>query len=79
MLIKNGIPLAQIIVMAYDDIANNTQNPFPGKIFNEPDFSNATDIYQGCKIDYRKSNCTKDNLLNVLTGNTTAGPSLKSN
>jgi legumain len=27
---KNGIPEDQIIVFAYDDIANNRQNPFPG-------------------------------------------------
>ena len=59
--------------MAYDDIANNTLNPFPGKIFNTPDFTNATDIYADCKIDYRGANCTKENLINVLKGNATAG------
>lgn len=33
---KNGIPEDQIIHLAYDDIANNSRNPFPGKMFNKP-------------------------------------------
>jgi legumain len=33
---KNGIPEDQIITLAYDDIANNRQNPFPGKVYNQP-------------------------------------------
>jgi glycosylphosphatidylinositol transamidase (GPIT) subunit GPI8 len=24
------------VVMAYDDIANNPENPMPGKVFNRP-------------------------------------------
>jgi len=31
---KNGIPAEQIIHMAYDDIANNKENPIPGKLYN---------------------------------------------
>jgi hypothetical protein len=31
--------------MAYDDIANNPQNPFPGKIFNKPAISAGVDVY----------------------------------
>jgi glycosylphosphatidylinositol transamidase (GPIT) subunit GPI8 len=29
-MIKNGIEADHIITMAYDDIANNRENPFPG-------------------------------------------------
>ena len=35
--------------MAYDDIAYNKENPFPGKIFNKP---NGPDVYKNCKLDY---------------------------
>jgi len=47
---KNGIPEDQIILMAFDDIAHDPSNPFPGKIFNKP---NGEDVYAGCKIDYK--------------------------
>jgi legumain len=30
ILKKSGIPEEQIIVMAYDDVANDPENPFPG-------------------------------------------------
>lgn len=49
ILIKHGVPAANIIVMAYDDIANNSQNPFKGKIFNKPTNAQAgVDVYGGC-------------------------------
>jgi legumain len=37
-------------LFAFDDIANNPENPFKGKIYNKP---NGTDVYAGCKIDYK--------------------------
>jgi legumain len=52
---KNGIPESNIIVFAYDDIANNIQNPIPGKIYNKP---NGEDVYAGCNIDYRTTDVT---------------------
>jgi len=45
ILKKNGIPESNIIVMAYDDIANDPENPIPGKLFNQP---NGEDVYAGC-------------------------------
>jgi legumain len=33
---KNGIPEENIITMSYDDVANDPENPFPGKLFNKP-------------------------------------------
>ena len=31
-----GMPESNIIVLAYDDIAHNPENPYPGKMFNKP-------------------------------------------
>ena len=72
---KNGIPEDQIIVFAYDDIASNSQNPFPGKIFNKPD---GDDVYAGCKIDYKGSDVTPAKFLSVIKGEG-SGKVLKSN
>jgi len=47
---KNGIPEDNIITMAYDDIANNFENPYPGKLFNKPTKAGTpgVDVYAGC-------------------------------
>eukprot|EP00811_Abedinium_folium_P033986 NODE_6908_length_1626_cov_10.047365.p1 GENE.NODE_6908_length_1626_cov_10.047365~~NODE_6908_length_1626_cov_10.047365.p1 ORF type:complete len:417 (+),score=107.72 NODE_6908_length_1626_cov_10.047365:106-1356(+) len=52
---QKGTPESNIILLAYDDIANNTENPFPGKIFNSPA---GIDVYAGCKIDYKGQDVT---------------------
>merc|ERR1712147_190716 len=51
ILKKNGIPEENIIHLAYDDIANSSENPFPGKIFNQPTDVGmpGNDVYEGCK------------------------------
>lgn len=50
-ILKNqGYPAEQIILMSYDDIANNRSNPFPGQIFNKP---NGENVYFADDIDYR--------------------------
>ena len=56
-----GIPEDQIILMAYDDIANAKENPFPGKIFNKSTKKGhpGVDVYEGCKIDYKGKQVTK--------------------
>ena len=71
----NGIPEDQIIVLSYDDIASNTQNPFPGQIFNQPD---GKDVYKGCNIDYKGSDVNPKQFLSVLKGEG-SGKVLKSN
>jgi legumain len=63
---KNGIPESNIVLMAYDDVANDPENPFPGKLFNKP---NGQDVYTGCNIDYKGASVTPSNFLNVLKGN----------
>lgn len=71
-LVSSGMDAANIIVMMMDDIANNSQNPFPGQLFNKPD---GQDVYAGVQIDYRGHDVTPKNFLAVLTGDsqTTGG------
>uniref|UniRef100_A0A3B3SB54 Legumain n=1 Tax=Paramormyrops kingsleyae TaxID=1676925 RepID=A0A3B3SB54_9TELE len=45
----NGVPDEQIVVMVYDDIAYNQQNPIPGNIINVP---NGPNVYPGVLKDY---------------------------
>ena len=64
---------SKIIVFAYDDIANNTRNPFPGQVFNKPTYADpGVDVYKGIKIDYSGKDVTPTNFLNVLKGDKTA-------
>jgi len=66
---KKGIPESNIILLAYDDIANNRENPFKGKLFNKPDpHGPGVDVYEGCNIDYKGRQVTPTNFVNVLTG-----------
>jgi len=59
------MPAENIIVFAYDDIANNSQNPIPGQVFNHPD---GDDVYAGVKIDYKGEEVNPENFLGVITG-----------
>ncbi|XP_047466720.1 legumain [Mugil cephalus] len=62
---KNGIPDEQIVVMMYDDLAQNEQNPTPGVLINRP---NGTDVYKGVPKDYTGEDVTPENFLAVLKG-----------
>jgi legumain len=42
LLIKNGMAPENIVTMMYDDIADNSENPLPGQLFNRPD---GDDVY----------------------------------
>ncbi|RWS31103.1 legumain-like protein [Leptotrombidium deliense] len=66
VLHKHGIPDEKIIVMMYDDIANNSQNPKPGFIRNKPGGPN---VYPGVPKDYTNSEVTPENFLAALSGN----------
>jgi len=61
----HGVPDDHIIVMMYDDLAYNKENPTPGKIINHP---NGTDVYHGVPHDYVCSNVNPDVFLQVLQG-----------
>ncbi|KAM9463047.1 legumain-like [Clarias gariepinus] len=62
---QNGIPDEQIIVMMYDDIAQNEENPFPGSIINVP---KGPDVYDGVPKDYTGEHVSAANFLSVLRG-----------
>jgi len=66
VLHAHGIPDENIVVMMYDDIANNAQNPTKGQIINHPD---GQDVYKGVPKDYVGKDVTVQNFLNILTGN----------
>jgi legumain len=76
-----GIPEDQIIMLAYDDVAQSGSNPYPGKLFNKPTKQGTpgVDVYKGCKIDYKGSAANKKNLLAALKGDTSVKKALKSN
>lgn len=50
-------------MMVYDDVVQDHNNPFPGKIFNKPTPKGTPgkDYYNGCRenIDYKGVNATK--------------------
>ncbi|KAL7074668.1 hypothetical protein ACQ4LE_005976, partial [Meloidogyne hapla] len=64
-LINHGVNPEHIITMMYDDIANNTNNPHKGKIFNSPE---GQDVYEGVCIDYKNKDVTPENFIAVLLG-----------
>ncbi|RWS11065.1 tick legumain-like protein [Dinothrombium tinctorium] len=65
VLHRHGIPDERIIVMMYDDIANNSENPIPGFIRNKPHGPN---VYPGVPKDYTGEDVTPENFLSALSG-----------
>jgi len=65
ILHKNNIPDSNIVVMMYDDLAKDKENPTPGIIINHP---NGQDVYKGVPHDYTGKTVTPKNFLNVLLG-----------
>jgi len=80
LLLENGVPRDQIIHFAYDDIAYNVHNPFPGTLYNRPTINEeGLNVYDSSQIDYRGSEVNRTNFFKVLLGDETAsGPVLKS-
>jgi len=70
VLVKHGFNPDNIIVMMFDDIAHNTENPTPGVIINWP---NGDDVYKGVSKDYTGAAVTPENFLNILQGKPTKG------
>ncbi|XP_004699142.1 legumain [Echinops telfairi] len=66
---RNGVPDEQIVVMMYDDIANDTSNPTPGVVVNRP---NGSDVYKGVLKDYTGEDVTPEIFLAVLRGDAEA-------
>lgn len=69
VLIDDGnFDAENIILMSYDDVAGDSENPFPGQLFNKPTDGKGTDVYNGCKIDYKGDDVTAENFMNILKG-----------
>ena len=70
IMLKQGIPAKNIILMMYDDVAQSWQNPFKGKLFNQPTQAGTpgTDVYAGCVKDYTKGEVNAKNFIAVITG-----------
>ncbi|XP_051530869.1 legumain-like [Myxocyprinus asiaticus] len=66
---RSGIPDEQIVVMMYDDIAYNVENPKKGNIINVP---NGPNVYEGVLKDYTGNDVSADNFLAVLRGDSVA-------
>ncbi|KAK3790020.1 hypothetical protein RRG08_016333 [Elysia crispata] len=62
---EGGVPEEHIIVMAYDDIAEDRSNPFKGQVFQSYDLR---DTYKGLKIDYKADSVNKKTFKAVLQG-----------
>ena len=69
VLRSNGISADNIITLAFDDVANNEGNPFPGKLFNTVD---GDDVYHDCVLDYTGDLCSMNTFFRVLHGNSSA-------
>ncbi|XP_068244237.1 legumain-like [Palaemon carinicauda] len=65
VLHDHGIPDDHIVVMMYDDLADNTKNPTPGIVINEPDGPN---VYEGIVKDYTGADVTPEVFFSVLKG-----------
>jgi legumain len=71
VLSRGGVPDSNIVVMVYNDIADNPENPRPGTLINHP---SGEDVYSGMPLDYTKDNVNADIFLAVLSGNHSALP-----
>ncbi|KAK7154555.1 hypothetical protein R3I94_007774 [Phoxinus phoxinus] len=67
---RHGIPDKQIVVMMYDDIADNEKNHPKGKIVSIID---GLDVYSGVPKDYTGEDVTPENFLAALRGDTSTG------
>ncbi|KAI5103633.1 legumain precursor [Silurus meridionalis] len=66
---QNGVPEEQMVVMMYDDIADNTENPTYGNIIN---ITNGPNVYPGVSKDYTGREVSAENFLAVLRGDSAA-------
>lgn len=75
---KFGIPDSRVIMMYYNDIAHNVENPYKGKIFNKPTPAGTpgVDVYEGCPQHYTGRNVTVEKFTAVLTGDEKAAQGL---
>ncbi|KAG7673394.1 hypothetical protein Ndes2526B_g03161 [Nannochloris sp. 'desiccata'] len=71
VLSRGGVPDDHIVVMVYNDIADNPENPRPGTLINHP---TGEDVYSGMPLDYTKNNVNAETFLALLTRNQSGIP-----
>ncbi|EGR26897.1 peptidase c13 family protein, putative [Ichthyophthirius multifiliis] len=73
ILISRGYKAKNIITFSYNDVAKDSENPFPNQLFNKPTYKKpGVDINKGCVIDYEGDDVKPENYLSVIQGNSTA-------
>ncbi|KAK3266603.1 hypothetical protein CYMTET_24784 [Cymbomonas tetramitiformis] len=65
VLHMGNVPDSNIIMMHYNDLANNNLNPYPGKVFNS---IGGPDVYHKTWADYSGGDVTASNFLAALQG-----------
>ncbi|KAK0411479.1 hypothetical protein QR680_005673 [Steinernema hermaphroditum] len=65
LLRQNGLPEKNIVTMMFDDVANDSQNPQPGTLYNDLSGRN---YYKELVVDYRGNEVNAGNFLRVLEG-----------
>lgn len=68
LMLKSGVKPENIILMMQDDVADASENPFKGQLYNKPG-DDSPDVYKGCKVDYKGDIVTAELFMDVLTGN----------
>eukprot|EP00238_Polyblepharides_amylifera_P010344 CAMPEP_0196595490 /NCGR_PEP_ID=MMETSP1081-20130531/81263_1 /TAXON_ID=36882 /ORGANISM="Pyramimonas amylifera, Strain CCMP720" /LENGTH=591 /DNA_ID=CAMNT_0041920085 /DNA_START=129 /DNA_END=1904 /DNA_ORIENTATION=+ len=69
LLHKHGISPERMVVMHFDDIAYNRENPHQGVVINNPKSEN---VYQGVPKDYVGNDVNAETFLAVLAGDSEA-------
>ena len=69
MIRERGSPDDHIILIMEDDLAQNPKNPFKGEVKTDLAESN---LYQNFDIDYKMSDLTPTDIMNILSGKKTS-------
>lgn len=69
MVRERGYPDDHIILIMEDDLAQNPKNPFKGEVKTDLAESN---LYQNFDIDYKMSDLTPTDIMNILSGKKTS-------
>lgn len=69
LLLNDGVPADNIIVMTYNDVPYAQENPFPGTLYNKPTYEKTgVNVFEGLVVDYSGNDVTPQNFINVLLG-----------
>ncbi|GFN86161.1 legumain [Plakobranchus ocellatus] len=62
---RSGIPKERIVVIMYDNVVDDFDNPYPGELFNN---YSKVDVYRDTPLDYTGSEVSADLILATLRG-----------